>query len=344
MANKKVSTIQDVADFAQVSKGTVSKYLNGVSYVSAKTKERIGEAILALEFQPNSLARGLARRSSGLLGLVVADFENPMNLELVKAVETEAAKHGYNVVLASTNDDTRNENMLPETIYSHYGYLDGLILANARDKGIELEALKERFSHLMMVHRHIPSDWCDYVVINGYLGGRRVAEYLVELGHRRFAMISGPEAIYQFQQRVQGFRGALRDNGCHEGLILVEASQSIKAGYDAAMQVFDSGKRVTALFAVSDLLALGALEAARDRGIRVPEQISIVGFDNIVFSRLAYVPLTTMDARFRDLGSLAVSTLVRRIRGENDSSLSQVMLEPMLCIRTSTAKPGGLGE
>jgi DNA-binding LacI/PurR family transcriptional regulator len=308
--------------------------LNNIPYVSQNTQKKIEHAIKTLQFRPNSLARGLVNKSTKLIGLVVSNYESMINMELIKSVEMEAAKHHYSIVLFSTNDDIRNERELPEVLMNQYQHLDGIILANVREDGIELSQFKRTFEHIVLLHRHIPNSQVDYAVIDGYLGGRLAAEYLVSLGHKRIAMITGPKNIYQFQQRVRGFKDALKEHGLLEQCFILESGQSVEEGYRASEKIVYESKSPTAIFASTDVIALGVLEAARHYGRKVPEDLSVIGFDNIYFSRLARIPLTTIDARMKDLGEQAVRMLIERIQGATDE-VKKMELSPTLVVRES---------
>jgi len=334
---KRNVSIQDVAKLAGVSKATVSKYLNNVPYVSQDTKKRIERAIQKLGFKPNSLARGLANQSSGLIGLVISDFENLLNMELVKSIETEAAKQGYSIVLMSTNDHEENERKISELLGQRYGHLDGVIVAIAREGGVDLDELQRTFRHVVLVHRHVPTDCFDYVVVDGYVGARLAVEYLVSLGHKRIAAISGPTDIFQFRERIRGFQDALAEHGLLDQCAVLVGGQSLTDGYRAAERVvFDHAP--TAIFALSDTLAFGVLDAAKNYGWKIPGDLSLIGFNNSFFCRLARVPLTTIDARIKDIGTIAVQRLVEKIRG-NNTQIKQIVLRPSLVVHESCGAP-----
>ncbi|ARK32247.1 LacI family DNA-binding transcriptional regulator [Halalkalibacter krulwichiae] len=332
---RKKATIQDVADLAGVSKATVSKFINNTPYVSQKTKKKIEEAIKTLQFQPNSVARGLVKKSTKLIGLVVSNYESMLNMELIKAVEAEAAKYQFSVVLFSTNDEERHERELPEVLVNKYEHLDGIILANVRKEGVELDKFKQTFQHIVLLHRHIPNSAFDYVVIDGYQGGRIAAEHLVSLGHKKMAMITGPREIYQFQERIRGFNDVLQENGLHQDFLVVRSGQTVEEGLTAAKKVLIRPNAPTAIFASTDVMALGVLEAARDVGLNVPCDLSVIGFDNIYFSKFAAVPLTTIDARMRDLGEMAVRLLIERLEGRTKEGVRKIELSPNLVKRES---------
>ena len=331
---KKRPTIQDVAKQAGVSKATVSKYLNNIPYVAVSTRKKIERAIQELDFHPSTFARGLVNKSLRLIGLVISDFEIMMKMELIKAVETEASKYGYTVVLVSAG---QNEDKLIELLSTHYRHLDGIILANVTNDGFNISRLSEVFENIVMVHRHIESVPIDYTVVDGYLGGKLAAEYLIGLGHKEIAMIAGPERILQFEQRVQGFKDTLIEYGIEKQALFIHTDQTVEAGYRAAENIRLEKKSTSAIFASTDYLAFGVLEAARQYGWSIPDELSVIGFDNIFFSELARVPLTTIDGRIKDLGVSAVEILNRRIQGKEH--LEQIKLRPSLVVRDSCSRP-----
>ena len=333
---KKSPTIQDVADLAGVSKATVSKYINDIPYVATKTRKKIADAIVELQFRPNTFARGLANKSLSLIGLVISDFQVSINMELIKAIEVESRKLGYNLVLVSTNDDNTKEEEVCEILINQYRHLDGIILANMRINSTSLSKLEGVFKNIVMVHRHVESVAVDYAVIDGYLGGKLAAEYLISQGHRNLAMISGPTNIFQFKERIEGFKSVLKEHGIEEQAAIIETDQSLEEGYRAAERIVFEHKLTTAIFASSDMLALGVLEAATQYGWDIPNEISLIGFDNIFFSKLARVPLTTIDSRMNELGVTAVKLLNERIKGR--TTLEQIKLRPSLVVRDSCAK------
>lgn len=338
---KKKPTIQDVADLAGVSKATVSKYLNKVPYVSLTTQKKIEEVINEIGFQPSSLARGLVSKKTGLIGLAISDFDNPINMDLMKSIQLEAGKFGYHVVLVSTNDDNRTEEKLPEILGEKYQHLDGILLANAREDGIEqtrLQKLNNIFEHIVLVHRYIPTKEFDYAIIDGYVGARLATEYLIRLGHERIAMIAGPTEIYQFAERIKGFKDTLKEYGLlNEGLVIEVDHQKVEDGYRATEKIMFEENKPTAIFASTDRLALGVMDAARNYSWDIPNDLSVIGFDNISFSRLARVPLTTIDVRIKEIGALSVKMLIDKIEG-NRNKPQQKILRPSLVVRESCSE------
>jgi DNA-binding LacI/PurR family transcriptional regulator len=339
MGQDKRPTITDVAKLANVSKATVSKYLNGIPYVSPITQKKIEQAIKELHFHPNSLARGLVNRSIKLIGLVISDFDIMINMELIKSVETEANIHGYNVVLASISSSELGQEKIPAILGNLH--LDGVILANAQMNDLQISKLQHSFKNIVMVHRYIETETTDYAIIDGYLGGRLAAEYLISLGHKHIAMINGPKSILQFVDRERGFKDALREYGMEDQGYIIETNQTLEDGYRAAEHIVYMLRQPTAIFASTDVLALGVLEAAKEYGWNIPGDLSLIGFDNFFFSKLTRVPLTTIDARVKELAQIAVRLITERIEGIR-TEVKQVRLSPSLVVRESSGKPQGL--
>ncbi|QQK75383.1 LacI family DNA-binding transcriptional regulator [Salicibibacter cibarius] len=333
---KKTPTINDVAKLAGVSKATVSKYLNETPYVSINTKQRIEKAIDELKYHPSNVARGLVSKSIRLIALVISDIELLINSVLIKSIETEAQKYGYDIVLVTTNDDEEYEQNLNEILTERYKHVDGIILANSRKNGLNLSELKETFEHIVMVHRYVPNDLVDIVAVDNVFGGKLVAEYLLRMGHEMFGIISGPNEISPFADRKEGFCDSLYKH--NNQVTIIEGLQSLEAGYQAAEQLMTSESPPSAVFATSDILALGVLDAAKDYGWKIPSEISLIGYDNIFFGRLARVPLTTLDGQFEQLGSKSVQLLYERISEENKSEVKQIFLRPSLIVRESSQK------
>ncbi|MCU6795570.1 LacI family transcriptional regulator [Paenibacillus sp. WQ 127069] len=333
---KQKSTISDVAKLAGVSKSAVSKYLNNIPYVSDETRKRIEQAIKELDYYPNNFARALVHNSIKLIGLVISNIHIMINTELIKSIEEEANQLGYNIVLVTTNDNEANDERLLEILKDRFQHLDGLILANARENRLNLEALKQSFEHIVMVHRHVPTDFIDYVVVDNYTGGKLAAEYLVRLGHKQIGMIQGQEDIYPTRERARGFIEVLQKYELYNPEYIIEGGKTLEDGYRAAEKIMLSNHKPTAIFAISDVLAFGLLDAAREYGWKIPEEISLIGFDNLFFCKLARVPLTTIDSRIKELGTQAVQLLVQKIEGQiAKETLQQVMLAPSLVSRES---------
>jgi DNA-binding LacI/PurR family transcriptional regulator len=333
---KKKNTIQDVATLAGVSKSAVSKYLNNIPYVSMDTRKRIEQSIKQLEYRPSNLARALVHNSIKLIGLVISDIQIMINTELIRSIEEEATHHGYNIVLVTTNDNEANDEHLVEILKDRFQHVDGLILANARENRLDLQAIKQTFEHIVLVHRHVNSDLFDYVVTDNYMGGKLAAEYLIRLGHKKIGMILGQMDVYPIRERARGCIEVLQKYGLYNEHYILDGGKAIEDGYRATEKIMLSNDKPTAIFTTSDILAFGVLDAAREYGWKIPQDMSLIGFDNLFFCKLARVPLTTIDSRIKELGTRCVQLLVQKMEGElTKDTLNQIVLAPSLVSRES---------
>jgi LacI family transcriptional regulator len=341
MGSKK-PTIRDVAHEAGVAISTVSKYLTGRPYVSEETRGRIQSAIERLEFQPNGLGRALATGRSKVIGVVIASVTNPFYNELVEAADREAAKAGFSIFLASTDRDPARERQVMAAMLNKG--VDGLVLAHVASTDQHMLRQGMRGKNYVLASRHFADSDDDYVVIDGARGSRLAVDHLAGLGHRRIAFVSGPVSVIQFRWRRDGFVHALRAHGLEadpELLIESHTDKWLELGRNAAdrLLALPAGRRPTAVHTANDLVALGLLDRARELGVRLPDELSVVGFDNVLFGAIGPVPLTTVDSRIQEIGTRATRVLLDRIDGRHDPEPAQVVLEPSLMVRGSTAAP-----
>ena len=327
-------TIDEVARRAGVSKTTVSKHLNGVPYVSEQAATRIDAAVAELDFRPNRLARSLATNRTGSLAVVIPSITNPFYPDLVAAIDTEASKRGYDLILVSTGGDAGREAKLVDDLRRKR--VDGILFASVRVDDSELNELVARGEKVVMVSRHLEGVAADYVVPDNHAGAVMATEHLIRLGHRAIGYLGGPISVVAFRDRLLGYRDTMAKHGLDvEPRWVVITESGIDAGFRGALQLLNADERPTALFVGSDVMALGVLEATQSSGWTVPDDLALVGFDNISFSRVAAVPLTTVDGRTAELGRIAVQLLVDRIEGNGVSSVKQITLPPALIVRRS---------
>ena len=329
-------TISDVARKAGVSVSTVSKYLNNIPYVSESTKKKIQAAIDELNFQPNIIARSLAKQETGYLGLLVPEVNNPFYTDLMSAIESVAARKGYYIILANTHGDSERELQLARELGNR---VDALIFASVTNDSKKLNGLIKENYRFLMVSRHVKEVKASHVIVDGFVGGKMAVEHLIRLGHKKIGHIGGPQRIHQFQDRYLGYQTALKQYSIPERRDwVVFGDSSIQVGYQLAVQLMSLPERPTALFVGNDTLALGVLEACDNYNWKVPDDLAIVSFDNISFSRLALVPLTTIDSRIAELGQIAVETIVQQLQEDTnvlDQQKREIVLKPSLVIRKS---------
>jgi len=339
------STIQDVAERAGVTKSTVSKYLNAGSggyYVSAQTRERIEAAIESLRFEPSLIAQGLTHNRTMTIGLIAPDIRNPFYPDLVAGVQDVLEDAGYTLLLGSSNSDPEREMAIARSMIRRQ--VDGVILGSARMQAEDIESLMESGMRFVLASRDLPHLVTDSVTVDNRAGAELAVDHLVELGHRRIAHVAGPQDVVPFRNRLWGYRHALIRHGIDpvDDLVVIAASSAPEAGAAAARELLDREARPTAIFMGNDNMALGAMDAARQRGLRIPEDVSIVGFDNIALTANSFISLTTVDSRAAELGAEAASLLLGRLAASDDppyDDVRTVVERPILRVRGTTSPP-----
>ena len=337
-----MSTIKDVAALAGVSFTTVSHVLNNTRPVSADARKRVLAAVEQIGYLPSAVARSLRKSETKIVGLLVPNVQNPFFAELVCGVEACCRLAGFSVFLCNSDNDPRRQQQYMRTLLEKR--VDGLLLSSAGDD----EALARIFEKMasvpsVTVDRLVPGARADRVSVDNTQGAQRVVQHLLSLGHRRIACISGPAEFAVARERIEGWRRALQAAGVtpDEALVL-ESDFSSPGGYEAARGLLrkrTAGKPgVTAIFASNDMMAVGVLRAAAELGLKVPQQLSVVGFDDIELSRYVFPALTTVGTSIRQLGVEAGRVLIARI--ENPAApLKDVVLTPRLIRRESAAAP-----
>lgn len=329
-------TIRDVAARAGVSKSTVSKYLNSTPYVSAEAKERIEHAVAELGYRPNGSARALVGGQSRFIGVLVPSIANPYQADLLAGIEHAAAPHQLGTLLAiADNDASRERDLLGGLLKSG---ADGLIVTSAHAQDSEVRALRQAGIPIVLAGRHIAQEEIDYVVIDNRAGARLAVDHLVELGHQRIAHVPGPLSVLDFAERAEGYRDALRFHGLEPMPLLGgELLPDPEVGRIAvrSLMKLPERERPTAVFAAVDWIASGALAEATQRGIAVPGELSVIGFDNVSFCELTSVPLSTIEAHPERIGRVAVDHLADRIAtGYQSGGAVREVLAPTLLVRS----------
>jgi LacI family transcriptional regulator len=323
---------------AKVSPTAVSMALNNRPRISEETRKRIRHIAKKMNYQPNLLARGLVINRSHTLGLIITNIMNPFYPELAKGIEDKSRELGYNIILCNTNYDLRLEKYEISMLRSKG--VDGIIFSSVEVNDPNIMPLVEDRFPFILVNRRIFNRTLgrkiDYIVLDNFSGGYMAMEHLFKLGHRRVGIIAGPLNISTAAERTQGARKSLSDHGLKlDPNLIVECDFSKDQATQATRRLLSLRKPPTAIFAENDYMALGAREAILDKGLKIPEDTALVGFDDIVAASLKGVELTTISQRKYEMGSLAVKILVDKVEKKNFSSVNQVILEPELIIRKS---------
>ncbi|MCC7368684.1 MAG: LacI family DNA-binding transcriptional regulator [Chloroflexi bacterium] len=333
-------TIRDVAAKSGVSANTVSRVLNGKQDVSPVTRERVQAVIDELGFRPNNLARSLLRRQSHTIGHVVTDCTNPNTAQQIRAIQDVTTREGYSVVLFDTNERADRQTQSLHLLEGQV--VDGIILTPARSEDDGLAKFVGRGNRLVLLNRDVPGLDVDRVMIDNRAGARAAIEHLIELGHRRIAYITGRPEISTVSERLAGYQDALAAHGITlDPHLVCRVEIDVEAATEATGKLLGRRRRPTAIFAYNDLMAVGALVAIRAAGLRVPEDISLVGHDDILYAPYLQVPLTTVAQPTREMAETAARLLVARVRGDT-APHRRIVLPPRLVVRASTAAPPGL--
>jgi DNA-binding LacI/PurR family transcriptional regulator len=333
-----VATIQEVARAAGVAPSTVSRYLNGQLRVSPATEARMLDAVRQLGYVPNAQARNLARRRSGVVGFVVPEISNPYFGAIADYVVDAVERHGLLVLLCSTRSQAVREASYIDLLAS--GAIDGMLylgsfrsnerLAAAIRGGLPVVVIDEPIADAPGVHT---------VVMDDYAGGYQATSYLVALGHRQIAFVSGPAELASVQERRRGYEDALRKGGIDPAQQLVLAGHFTEQfGMSALPRLLAGPQPPTAAFVASDYIALGMLSAAETHGVRVPGDLSVVGFDDIRFSQYVRPRLTTIRSPLERLARVGVELLFERLAGADSGARTEV-LPVELIVRESAGPP-----
>ena len=331
---KKRATIKDVAALAGVSAATVSRVLDNRPEISAETKERVRAACDQLGYVPNAAARGLAGQSTHTIGLVLPDVSNPYFSGMATAIEQTAAAHGYRVFLSNSIRKEERELQAIENFAARQ--VDGILIIPISPKTqVRHQEILGSLPCVYLGANH-DSD-CSYVMTDNEAGAYDAARYLIRLGHRDILFLGGRTTSRTREQRIRGFRRALAEAGL-EGRELPappDAALMRQWSYEAATELF-KGPLPDAIFAFSDMTALKILEAAEEQGVRIPEDVSLLGYDNIAFASLPRIHLTTVSQRKFQQSRIAVERLLEKINGSTEQTVD--LLAPELIIRSTCAK------
>ncbi len=331
-----MTTIREVAQRAGVSYATVSHVINNTRFVSDETRARVQQAMSELNYRPNAIARSLRNGRTNSIGMILPDSSNPYFAEIGRAIEDEAFNHGYSIILCNMELDPDKENFYVDVLIKKQ--VDGIIFVATGDQLPLLDILRSYHIPVVMIDRDLPEVEVDTIITDNPLGGYLATRHLLELGHRRIACITGPSSnITPSAGRITGYRRALEEAGIsYEDKIVRLGDFHPRSGMEITDQFLREPNPPTAIFACNDLMALGAIRAARKAGLQVPDELSIVGFDNIDLANYTNPPLTTISQEQSHLGVWATQTLVRRITGAHLPYLKET-LPTRLIERESTA-------
>lgn len=329
-----MTTIREVAESAGVSYATVSHVINNTRVVSQETRERVLAAMAALNYRPNALARSLRQGKTNTLGLVLPDSANPFFAEISRSIEDEAFRKGYSVFLCNTELDTQRELFYVDVLSKKQ--VDGIIFIAAGDQADSLDFLLRESMPVVMIDRDVPNVEVDAVLTDNQLGGFLATHHLIELGHKKIACIAGPSSITPSAERIIGYRSALEQAGIpYDEDLVLRGDYHAQSGLEVTQSILKMDPRPTAIFALNDLMALGALRAAAEAGFSIPRDLAVVGYDDLELTHFTNPPLTTIAQPKKEVAVQAVNLLVDRISRKSRPPI-RVVLPPELVVRRST--------
>ena len=332
------ATLRDVAKLAEVNPGTVSRALNPQTrrMVNAETARRVLEAAKQLGYRPNPIARGLKTNRSYTIGVLIPDLTNPLFPPILRGIEDRLEESGYTPLMANTDNDPERERIDWHAMRARQ--VDGIVTATARrDHGL-LDELIESGIPVVLVNRRAPESGVPSATADDRQGIRLAVEHLVALGHTRIAHIAGPLEFSTGLDRHEGFHEAMHELGLEADprLVVVTRAFTEAEGAKACAELLDRGERPTAIAAANDLIALGCYDVFAERGISCPDEISVVGFNDMPFADRFQPPLTTIRIPHYEIGMAAAELMLENLLN-GGAPPRDIRLEPTLAVRSSTA-------
>jgi len=328
-------TISHIAKLAGVSESTASRAINDKPDINAETKERVLNVVKDTGYTPNFLAQGLRSRKTKTIGVIISDISNPVFGTLVKGIEDVLRKKQYSIILSNTDEKyEREEESIGVLIDKR---VDGLLITPVGEKDLDVLRLKQRSIPFVLVARHLGMLEAPYVVNDDELGGFLATRYLLDKGHKRILYISGPLHISSALERLAGYRRAFIEQGQKVDQRLIKIiTPKMDAAYRFMKRIFLKKPDFTAIFAFSDFIALGVMKALHEQGFAIPEDIAVVGFDDVEISSALEVPLTTVHMPRYRLGKKSAELLLAQLLPVRSSNLPmQIVIKPELIVRKS---------
>jgi LacI family transcriptional regulator len=330
-----MANIQDVAKRAGVSISTVSRVLNGRNHVNEDVVARVRRAAQELQYQPSRAARALRANHATIIGLLITDIQNPFFTALVRGVEDVAQRNGYSLILCNTDEDPQKERQYIEVMCAER--VAGAIIAPTRERQHTLKLFQEHNIPIVTVDRRVKGDDTDAVLVDNVRGAREATAHLIANGYRRIGIVSGPITTTTGRERLEGYRQALRAAGiAPDPAIERLGSFKEESGRLLTDELLNLEQPIDALFVANNLMTLGALATLNERGMRIPDDIAVVGFDEMPWASLSTISLTTVAQPVYEIGSTAALRLFQRLQNPGAFTKQEIVLAPTLQIRNSS--------
>jgi LacI family transcriptional regulator len=327
-------TVLDVAKRAGVAPITVSRVINNSGYISQSTRERVEAAAKELGYVPNIIARGLRSKRTNTLALVVTDITNPYFTLMARGVEDVAGDSNYTVIYCNTDESETKEEKYANILAQRQ--VDGVLLVPASGNAKTVNFLETNGIAVVVVDRRISGVKTDFVRSDSEGGAKSLISLLIRLGHKRIAVISGPKKVSTSADRVAGYKQALIEAGLIENELVYYGAYNQESGFELAKQAMARSPRPTAIFGANNFIMIGVLKALRELQLNVPEDVSVVGFDDLPESMLAKPFFTAAAQPAYEMGRLATELLLKRISGELSEEYQELILPTEIIERESS--------
>jgi len=327
-------TIRDVAKTAGVATTTVSRVLNSSGYVSAATRARVEAAIEELGYVPNRIARSLRLKRTHTLALVVTDITNPFWTTVVRGVEDAANDAGFTVILCNTDESPTKQDAYLQVLLQKR--VDGILLTPTHSTPEPVALIQRQSMPVVVLDRRVPGAEVDVVRCDSQEGAYKLVRYLLDLGHRRVAVLTGPEDVSTSSDRVAGYRRALREAGLGEATEWVRYGQfTFESGAESTRELLALDPRPTAILAANNFIATGALRVLHEAGLDVPGDVSLVAFDELAYDPSAVPFLTVANQPAYEMGQQATRLLIERLSDPAANGYKEIVLPTQIVVRRS---------
>lgn len=336
------ATIKDVAKLAGVSTATVSKYINGIT-VKEQNRAKIAEAIRTLDFKVNAIARGLKTNKTMTIGVLIPSLENIFSTSIVSHIEQILLQHGYSTIICDYNQDISLENGKFDFLMGKS--VDGIILMPL---GITEDRLRNAMDNdvsIVLIDRPMRGLDCDVILVDNLNAAYNAVEQLITMGHREIGIICGPQNIYTAQERMKGYKRVLEDYNMPVGEENIKyGDYEVQSGYDLAKELLERRAPPTALFVTNYEMTLGAVMAINEMNIKVPAELSFIGFDNLQLARVVKPNLSLVVQPIQQIGESAAGLILKRLKGDKSNFPSMLRLKTELLKGQSIMDISGLSR
>lgn len=327
------ATIKDVAKYTGLSIATISKYLNGGN-VLEENRKLIEEAIRALDFKVNEIARGLKTNKTMTIGVLIPDFNNLFFTTIVSNIENVLIKNGYSTILCDYKNDIELEKEKFNFLVNKQ--VDGIIIIPQGDIGGYIKEQLKKNIPLVLVDRALEDVECDTILVDNMNASYNAVEHLITRGHRRIGIIRGPDNIFTSIERLKGYIRVHKDYSMKIDESLVKKGDNdVESGYRCLNELMEMDVPPTAVYITNYEMTLGAIMAINERNVKVPDDLSVIGFDNLHIARIVKPPLTIVVQPMEQIGEVAANTVLKRIKGDMSNYPSMVRLKTELMINQS---------